>query len=100
MQITIAVKVGIPKAANAHFRLPVSFFIVKNVVEQGQCKSEKVIKDSATHISHPLATNKFSISDNSLTSSIAPVSYTHLDVYKRQIYALLENMSSSLYIFL
>lgn len=41
--ITMPVIVGIKSESNAHFRLFVSFFIVKYVVAQGKCKSEKII---------------------------------------------------------
>lgn len=52
--MVIAVIVGIIIPAIAHFRLFVSFFIVRNVVEHGQCNSENTIKHNATPISHPL----------------------------------------------
>lgn len=45
--------VGIAAARAVHFRLPVSFFMVKSVVEHGQCISEKTIKQSAVTAVHP-----------------------------------------------
>ena len=37
----IPITVGIRKAAAVHLRLPVSFFMVRQVVEQGQWNREK-----------------------------------------------------------
>lgn len=44
---------GIIAARAVHLRLPVSFFIVKSVVEQGQCISENRMKQSAVTDVHP-----------------------------------------------
>lgn len=41
------VKVGIKKDRIVHFRLPVSFFIVQQVVPQGKCNREKSITQIA-----------------------------------------------------
>ena len=47
MQAIIPIAVGKAAARKAYFRLPVSFFIVISVVEQGQCISENKITHSA-----------------------------------------------------
>ena len=39
--------VGIKNAATPHFMLPVSFFIVQQVVPHGKCISEKIITQIA-----------------------------------------------------
>ena len=41
-----------------HFQELVSFFIVKQVVEHGQCITEKIITDIAVAQVHPLSINK------------------------------------------
>ena len=51
--ITTPVTVGIKSEINAHFRLFVSFFIVKYVVAQGKCKSENTIVHIAVTKLHP-----------------------------------------------
>ena len=49
--------VGIKKAAIVHFILPLSFFIVRQAVEQGQCIKLKSMVDKAVIKVHPLATS-------------------------------------------
>ena len=39
---------------SVHKKLPVSFFMVKSVVEQGQWKRENIMVQSAVFIVHPL----------------------------------------------
>ena len=57
MQAAIPVSVGIRKAAAVHFQLPVSLWMVRQVVEQGQCSREKSIVHTAVSHVHPLATS-------------------------------------------
>ena len=47
MQHKMPSKVGRAAARKVHFRLPVSFFMVSRVVEQGQCMREKVMVQMA-----------------------------------------------------
>ena len=53
-QIVIPHKVGMIIAKNVHFQLFVSFFIVKQVVEQGKCIKQKIIVQSAVNQVQPL----------------------------------------------
>lgn len=55
-QITTPIIVGIIKETAVHLRLPVSFLIVKSVVEQGQCINENSIVLIAVIQVHPLST--------------------------------------------
>ena len=45
---------GIINAAKVHFELPVSFLMVNNVVEQGQCRRENNITFMAVNAVQPL----------------------------------------------
>ena len=58
MQIIIPVIVGIIKEKIVHLLLPVSFFIVSNVVKHGKCKDENSIVQMAVVVVHPLSINK------------------------------------------
>lgn len=53
------ITVGIAAARAVYFILPVSFFIVRSVVEQGQWKSEKIITFTAVNIVQPLVSKIF-----------------------------------------
>ena len=55
--ISIPHTVGIRKAAKVHFKLFVSFFIVKIVVAHGKCIRENSIVHIAVIYVHPLLTN-------------------------------------------
>ena len=55
MHITIPITVGIKNAIAVHFQLFVSFLIVRSVVAQGKCKSEKSITFIAVIIVQPFA---------------------------------------------
>lgn len=50
--------VGMKKARAIHFRLPVSFRMVRRVVEQGQWNREKRIRFNAVRQVHPLAAKR------------------------------------------
>ena len=54
-QIKKPTTVGKINDSNAHFSLPVSFFTVKTVVEQGQWKSEKISVQTAVLTVQPFA---------------------------------------------
>ena len=64
--------VGIITERSVHFILPVSFFIVIRVVEQGQCISEKSITFTAVTGVQPLATNKLRVSARPVWSVSVP----------------------------
>ena len=49
-------RVGIKKEAKTHFQPPVSRWMVRRVVEQGQCISEKSMVQTAVTQVQPLAT--------------------------------------------
>ena len=49
--------VGSKKLIKLHFQLPVSFFIVNNVVAQGKCKTVNNITFIALNIVHPFCLN-------------------------------------------
>ena len=55
MQITIPQSVGKTNAIKAHLILPVSFFIVINVVLQGKCNKTKIIVLIAVSMVQPFA---------------------------------------------
>ena len=57
-QIMIPVTAGTKKDTIAHFQLLASFFIVKSVVEQGQCINENNITLIAVIHVQPFSTNK------------------------------------------
>ena len=61
-QTAMPMPVGMAMESRVHLALFVSLPMVRQVVEQGQCIREK----SMVH------------------TAVSPVSYTHLDVYKRQ----------------
>ena len=65
-------KVGIKMETIVHFKLLVSFFIVRQVVEQGQWIKEKVITHKAVIIVQLLAKNKFFKTVKSVISVILP----------------------------
>ena len=50
--------VGMIAAAAVHFQLPLSFFIVRQVVEQGQCIRENTITHRAVTQVQPLSTSR------------------------------------------
>ena len=50
---SIPAAVGSRNASAVHLRLPVSFFIVSRVVEQGQCISVKIINHTAVRTLQP-----------------------------------------------
>ena len=60
--------VGAIIASAAHFQLSVSCLMVKTVVEQGQCNSEKAIKHSAVVCVHPFCEKSWYITEKSLIS--------------------------------
>ena len=55
-QITIPQTVGNRNPKAIHFQLPVSFFIVNNVVVQGKCKSVNIITLIAVRSVQPFST--------------------------------------------
>lgn len=70
---TIPHKVGTNIEINVHLFDLVSFFIVKHVVEHGQCIKENNITEIAVVIVHPLSTNKVFNSVKLLKSVKLPV---------------------------
>ena len=52
-QIIKPAAVGRSAESTVHFKLPVSFFMLKRVVEQGQWKSAKIKKHNAVSIPQP-----------------------------------------------
>ena len=71
--IMIPVIVGSRNDIGVHFTLCVSFFIVKQVVLQGQCISENNITHTAVHHVHPFVTSKFLSSTKLSRFSRVPV---------------------------
>lgn len=65
--------VGIKIEIKVHLILPVSFLIVKQVVEQGKCISEKIMKHIAVINVQPLSTNNVFRSNKLLNSIKFPV---------------------------
>lgn len=65
--------VGIKIDKSVHLRLPVSFLIVRHVVEHGQCIREKSIVQIAVNVVHPLSTNNCFRSTKDVKSVITPV---------------------------
>ena len=53
--ITMPIQVGIRNPSAVHFRLWVSFFMVRRVVAQGQCIKVKINTDTAVCIVHPFS---------------------------------------------
>ena len=72
IQINIPARVGIRAARAVHFRLPVSFFTVSRVVEQGQCIRKKISTLTAVAHVHPFATNRARISAREESSKMLP----------------------------
>ena len=64
--------VGRRKARIVHLRLPVSFFIVKSVVEHGQCITLNSTKHTAVFMLHPFAISSARISQSAGSSSSEP----------------------------
>ena len=60
-------------ATAVHFQLPVSFFMVRQVVEQGQWNRQKTIMHSAVFQVHPWAVRRLSSAEESLISTRWPV---------------------------
>lgn len=65
--------VGNTTETAAHFRLPVSFFMVKHVVEHGQCIRENSTVQIAVVIVQPFATNRLRSSASDAYSVNVPV---------------------------
>lgn len=57
-QIINPAAVGIRAESSVHLRLPVSFFTVRRVVEQGQCIREKRRKEIAVISVQPFAVRR------------------------------------------
>ena len=72
IQTKIPKMVGINSAAKVHFMLPVSFFMVKSVVEQGQWKREKRIVFMAVRVVQPFAKKSSFISTRERLSVTVP----------------------------
>ena len=66
------VTVGSKQPRKAHFMLPVSFFMLIKVVEQGQCKREKIVVQMAVTQVHPFSTNNCFKVSKLLNSEIVP----------------------------
>ena len=73
IHIIIPHTVGNKIAPNVHFHDEVSFFIVKQVVEHGQCIKENIITDIAVAQVQPFSTSKFFKTDRLLISIKFPV---------------------------
>ena len=75
-QIMIPVTAGTKKDTIAHFQLLASFFIVKSVVEQGQCINENNITLIAVIHVQPFSTNKlFNITKLSISIKLPLARY-------------------------
>lgn len=68
----IPVTVGTRNETAVHFKLWVSFFMVRHVVLQGQCINEKSITFTAVSQVHPFATRRFLKTEKSSISSNEP----------------------------
>lgn len=68
-QSVIPKSVGITNASAAHFIPPVSFLIVRSVVEQGKCIRVKIITQSAVTGVQPFAVNSSNICDGAISAS-------------------------------
>ena len=64
--------VGTRQAAAVHFQLPVSFFMVQSVVEQGQCIRENNMVQRAVVAVHPWAVKSAFISMRLPVSAMLP----------------------------
>lgn len=76
----IPTSVGINIAKNVHFQLPVSFFIVRHVVEHGQCINENIIVHNAVTYVQPFSTNMFFSSTTFDISTISPVAIYDISI--------------------
>lgn len=65
--------VGRTKESTVHFKLPVSFLIVRQVVEQGQWKRQNSIVETAVTQVQPLFVNNVFNSARLSSSKIEPV---------------------------
>lgn len=70
--IVIPATVGITKAKMVHFRLPVSFLIVKHVVPQGKCIKENIITQIAVVAVQPFANKSDFSAKSDSNSNILP----------------------------
>ena len=73
IQVRIPQTVGMRKETMVHFKLPVSFFIVSNVVVHGKCKSVNIITFIPVRIVQPLETSISFMAKVSLKSTKEPV---------------------------
>jgi hypothetical protein len=65
--------VGSRNPTAVHFRLPVSFFMVRQVVEQGQWKRQKISMHRAVFQVHPLAVSRVRRAAESVISTSMPL---------------------------
>ena len=65
--------VGIATATAVHLRLPVSFFIVRQVVDQGQWNRQKIAMESAVFTVQPWAASRLNSAAWSSISTSTPV---------------------------
>lgn len=72
IQMIIPVTVGSAAARAVHFKLPVSFLMVRSVVEQGQCIREKSIVLMAVIQVQPLLTKSSLICERLSSSRMLP----------------------------
>ncbi len=70
---TMPIIVGIMNESMVHFRLPVSFFMVKQVVPQGKCMIEKIITHNAVLYVHPFASRRVFNVKNDSSSKMLPL---------------------------
>ena len=70
--IIIPINVGIIKAKAVHFKLPVSFLIVKHVVPHGKCIKENIITQIAVVAVQPFDTNSDFSAKSESDSNILP----------------------------
>ena len=71
-QVKKAQRVGIIRLRAVYFKLPVSFFTVKRVLLQGQCRTENSITFMAVRCVQPFETSRSLTKDRSLTGSSVP----------------------------
>ena len=76
-QINIPIPAGTAKEMAVHFRLFVSFPMVIQVVEQGQCISENKMVHTAVNHVHPLSTKSACNCVRSLISMRLPVCHNN-----------------------
>ena len=72
MQQMIPREAGRKAASAVHFQLPVSFFMVQSVVEQGQCIRENNMVQRAVVAVHPWAVKSAFISMRLPVSAMLP----------------------------